>query len=89
MQRDLPADCQQNRAMKNCEKRHARSKRHGRATPPSSGRPRVCLTVSGHESDSISALTKSKEQMTLPDSNIGLDVFGIAQVSSRVIILRH
>jgi len=66
MQRDPPADCQQNWAMKNCEERHAHSKRRRRASPPSPGRPHVCLTVSGHESDSISALPKSKAQIALP-----------------------
>jgi hypothetical protein len=34
MQRDLPADCQQNWPMKNCEERHAHSKRRRRASPP-------------------------------------------------------
>src|SRR4030095_1466884 len=65
-QDELPADRQQNRAMENCQKRHAHSKRRRRATPWSP-RPRLCLTVFGHQSDFISTLTKKKGQMTLPD----------------------
>src|SRR5207244_59531 len=64
-QSDLPAHRQQNWTMKDCEKRHAHSKRRGCATPPASRRLCLCLTVFGHQSDCISTLTKSKEQMTL------------------------
>jgi len=46
--------------MKEREERYAYSKRRRRATPPSFRRPRVSLTVFGHESDSISTLRKSK-----------------------------
>ena len=54
--------------MENCQKRHAYSKRRPRATPWSA-RPRFCLTVFGHQGDSISTLTKRKAQMTLPQLN--------------------
>jgi hypothetical protein len=48
--------------MKDCEKRHAHSKRRRCATPPVSGRLRLCLTIFGHQGDSISTLTKSKSR---------------------------
>ena len=60
MQRDLPADCQQNWAMRNCQEHRAQSKRYRRAMPPPFLRLSVCLTVFGHYSESISTLTKSK-----------------------------
>src|SRR5437773_3364741 len=62
-QHDLPPDCQQNRTMENGQKRHAHGKRRRRATPWSA-RPRFCLTVFGHQDESISTLTKKKAQMT-------------------------
>jgi hypothetical protein len=48
--------------MKNCEKRHAYSKRRRCTAPPASVRLHLCLTVFGHQSDCISTLTKSKEE---------------------------
>ena len=59
MQRDLPCNCQKNRAMKNRQKRHAHSKRRCNATPPAPLSLRLCLTIFGHCNDSISTLTKS------------------------------
>jgi hypothetical protein len=54
---NLPADCQQNWTMKDCQKRQAYGKPHRRLAahrPPASIYPRLCLTVLGHYSQSIS-----------------------------------
>ena len=53
MPRDLPAETKQKWAMKNQEKRNARSKRNRRATPKPSVRLRACLTVFAHEGDTL------------------------------------
>lgn len=53
MQRDLPAEAEQKWTMKNYEKRNARSKRRRHATPKSSVRLRVCLTIFAHEGDTL------------------------------------
>ena len=52
----------------------AYNKRRRHATPPAPVCPPLCLTVFGHYSESISTLTKSKVQMTLPVSNIRWNV---------------
>jgi len=46
--------------MKESDDRHAYNKRRRHATPPAPVCPRLCLTVFGHYTESISTLTKSK-----------------------------
>jgi hypothetical protein len=63
MQYDLPAEAEQKWAMKNQEKRNARSKRHRRATPKSSVRLRACLTIFTHEGDTLFPRGESANQV--------------------------
>ena len=59
-QRDLSAQRQQDRTMKDHDQRREYSKRHYRATQPLPVPLRVCLRVFGHQGDCISTLIKSK-----------------------------
>src|SRR6266540_3051985 len=52
--------------MKEHDECRAYNKRRRHSTPPAPVCPPLCLTVFGHYSESISTLTKSKEQMTRP-----------------------
>ena len=59
--------------MKEHDEGRAYNKRRRHSTPPAPVCPSLCLTVFGHYSESISTLTKSKVQMTLPDSKLGVE----------------
>jgi hypothetical protein len=63
--------------MKQPDEGRAYNKRRRHATPPAPVCPPLCLTVFGHHSESISTLTKSKEQMTCPiPTSAGPSVIG-------------
>src|SRR5205823_9348172 len=74
--------------MKNCEKRHAYSKRRRCTAPPASVRLRLWLTVFGHQSDCISTLTKSKEEKAAFDFAVYLPTSALRVNASGVTLSR-
>jgi hypothetical protein len=60
---DLPTDCQQNRAMKNDQERHARSEADQNTMPNPTGAPHLFLIVFGHQTDCSATFCESKYQI--------------------------